>query len=112
MRLSVRRFAFLLSAVHLALFGVAGTCLAADSDRKVIMFVWDGLRPDSINPTDTPNLHALRETGVDFTDNHATYPTFTMINAASFATGAWPASAGHYGDRKSTRLNSSHITIS
>lgn len=98
MRLSVRRFAFLVSAVHLALLGVAGTCLAADSDRKVMIFVWDGLRPDSINPTDTPNLHALRETGVDFTDNHATYPTFTMINAASFATGALPASAGHYGN--------------
>jgi predicted AlkP superfamily pyrophosphatase or phosphodiesterase len=98
MRLSVRRFAFLLSIMHLALLGVSGTSRAADSERKVIIFVWDGLRPDSINPADTPNLHALREAGVDFTDNHSTYPTFTMINAASFATGAFSATSGHYGN--------------
>src|SRR5919206_399961 len=67
-------------------------------ERKVIIFVWDGLRPDSINPADTPNLHALREAGVEFTDNHSTYPTFTMMNAASFATGGFPGSTGYYGN--------------
>jgi arylsulfatase A-like enzyme len=71
---------------------------AAAQERKVILFVWDGLRPDSINPTDTPNLQALREAGVEFTDNHATYPTFTMMNAASFATGGFPGSTGYYGN--------------
>ncbi len=71
---------------------------AAAQDRNIIIFVWDGLRPDSINPTDTPNLHALREAGVEFTDNHSTYPTFTMMNAASFATGGFPGSTGYYGN--------------
>ena len=71
---------------------------AAAQERKVILFVWDGLRPDSINPTDTPNLQALREAGVEFTDNHSTYPTFTMMNAASFATGGFPRSTGYYGN--------------
>src|SRR6266851_3713483 len=71
---------------------------AAAQERKIIIFVWDGLRPDSINPTDTPNLHALREAGVEFTDNHSTYPTFTMMNAASFATGGFPGSTGYYGN--------------
>jgi arylsulfatase A-like enzyme len=81
------------------LVGVIGACgEAAAQERKVIIFVWDGLRPDSINPTDTPNLHALREAGVEFTDNHSTYPTFTMMNAASFATGGFPGSTGYYGN--------------
>jgi arylsulfatase A-like enzyme len=85
--------------------GVVGAALAVDnstasaqSERKVIIFVWDGLRPDSVTPTDTPNLYALRDAGVDFTDNHSTYPTFTMMNAASFATGGFPGSTGYYGN--------------
>ena len=72
---------------------------AAEGDqRNVLIFVWDGLRPDSISQADTPNLHALREAGVEFTNNHSTYPTFTMMNAASFATGSFPGSTGYYGN--------------
>ena len=72
---------------------------AAPAHRnRVIVFVWDGLRPDSVNATDTPRLHALRAQGVDFADSHASYPTFTMMNAAAFATGASPGTAGFYGN--------------
>lgn len=60
--------------------------------------VWDGLRPDSVNPTDTPNLYAMRQQGVAFADNHSTYPTFTMMNGSSFATGSFPKSSGFYGN--------------
>ncbi|MDP9109155.1 MAG: alkaline phosphatase family protein, partial [Pseudomonadota bacterium] len=60
--------------------------------------VWDGLRPDAINATDTPNLFALRQQGVQFADNHSTYPTFTMMNASSFATGSFPKTSGFYGN--------------
>jgi len=66
--------------------------------NKVVVMVWDGLRPDSINPTDTPNLAALKAAGVNFADNHSTYPTFTMMNASSFATGSSPATSGFYGN--------------
>ena len=67
--------------------------------HKVIIFVWDGMRPDSINAVDTPHLLALRDSrGVNFTDNHSTYPTFTMMNAASFATGSFPGTTGFYGN--------------
>src|SRR5256885_9855919 len=65
-----------------------------------------------------------------FADHHAVYPTFTMMNSASIATGTYPGTHGFYGnvvyepnargknakgvdiDRKSTRLNSSHLVIS
>lgn len=70
----------------------------ADVKQRTIIMVWDGLRPDSVNPTDTPNLYALRQAGVNFTDNHSTYPTFTMMNGSSFATGSFPATSGFYGN--------------
>jgi arylsulfatase A-like enzyme len=66
---------------------------------KVIVFVWDGLRPDSVNAQTTPNLARLRDQqGVNFTNHHSVYPTFTMMNAAVFATGAYPGHHGFYGN--------------
>ena len=65
---------------------------------RTIIMVWDGLRPDSINATDTPNLFAMKSTGVNFSDNHSTYPTFTMMNGSSFATGSFPKTSGFYGN--------------
>jgi len=92
--------AALLATLHL-IAGCATTAPArstAPVDRDVVIVVWDGLRPDSINTTDTPTLVALRDTGTDFTDHHATFPTFTMMNSASFATGTYPDASGYYGN--------------
>lgn len=66
--------------------------------KRIIVFVWDGMRPDSISKTVTPNLYALMQNGVDFTDNHSSYPTFTMMNASSFATGDFAGKTGFYGN--------------
>ena len=65
---------------------------------RTIVMVWDGLRPDDVTSTDTPNLLALQQGGVNFSDNHSTYPTFTMMNASSFATGSFPKTSGFYGN--------------
>jgi len=66
---------------------------------KVIVCVWDGLRPDSISEQVTPHLARLRDhDGVNFSDHHSVYPTFTMMNAAALATGAYPAQHGFYGN--------------
>ena len=71
---------------------------AALQPTRTIVMVWDGLRPDSVNATDTPNLYALRLAGANFSDNHSTYPTFTMMNSSSFATGSFPKTSGFYGN--------------
>jgi len=66
---------------------------------RAIVCVWDGLRPDSITERVTPNLARLRDhQSVNFTDHHSVYPTFTMMNAAALATGAYPAHHGFYGN--------------
>jgi predicted AlkP superfamily pyrophosphatase or phosphodiesterase len=67
--------------------------------RLVVLFVVDGLRPDSITPEDTPTLHRLRAEGVNFTDSHAVFPTVTRVNAATLATGTQPGTHGIVGNQ-------------
>jgi arylsulfatase A-like enzyme len=45
-----------------------------------------------------PNYFALARSGVVFADHHAVYPTFTMMNSASIATGTYPGAHGFYGN--------------
>ena len=99
------RVSFFIVGLSAALLGLSA-CGGSDSTvgsppvvtQRTVIMVWDGLRPDSINPTDTPNLYALRQQGVQFDDNHSTYPTFTMMNGSSFATGSFPKTSGFYGN--------------
>jgi arylsulfatase A-like enzyme len=70
----------------------------ASAKRRAIVFVWDGLRADDLTPEITPNYFALARTGVVFADHHAVYPTFTMMNSASIATGTYPGTHGFYGN--------------
>jgi Type I phosphodiesterase / nucleotide pyrophosphatase len=59
----------------------------APARRNVIIFVADGLRAGSVNQQDTPALFALRTAGVQFSNSHSLFPTFTMANASAIATG-------------------------
>src|SRR5213596_418157 len=66
--------------------------------RRVIIFVWDGLRTDDVTAENMPHYFALARSGVVFADHHAVYPTFTMMNSASIATGTYPGVHGFYGN--------------
>jgi arylsulfatase A-like enzyme len=66
--------------------------------RRVIVFVWDGLRADQLTQEIAPNYFALARSGVHFADHHSVYPTFTMMNSASIATGTYPGAHGFYGN--------------
>jgi arylsulfatase A-like enzyme len=67
--------------------------------RLVIVFVVDGLRPDSITREDTPTLFRLRAEGVRFASSHAVFPTVTRVNAAALSTGAQPGTNGLLGNQ-------------
>ncbi|HXR37181.1 MAG TPA: alkaline phosphatase family protein, partial [Candidatus Binataceae bacterium] len=79
---------------------VAAAARSAPTERPrsaaplVILMVWDGLRPDSVSPANTPNLYALAHQGVYLAHHHAMYPSLTMVNAATLATGAPPSVTG------------------
>ena len=82
--------------------GISTSTLAADkkklspTQRNVIVFVVDGLRSGSVNPTDAPTLYALRQQGVNFVNSHAMFPTFTTPNGAAIATGHYPGDTGDF----------------
>jgi len=65
----------------------------------VIVFVVDGLRPDSITREETPTLFRLRAEGVSFASSHAVFPTVTRVNAAALSTGTQPGSNGLLGNQ-------------
>src|SRR5213082_4074054 len=92
-----------LCALSLMLLALAGGLRAQQPEtgqaaRRFIVFVWDGLRADDLTPEIAPNYFALARSGVVFADHHAVYPTFTMMNSASIATGAYPGVHGFYGN--------------
>jgi predicted AlkP superfamily pyrophosphatase or phosphodiesterase len=49
--------------------------LAAGQAKYFVLVVWDGMRPDFVSPELTPNLQALRESGVWFANHHSVFPT-------------------------------------
>ena len=65
----------------------------------MLVFVVDGLRPDSITAEDTPTLFRLRAEGVDLANSHAVFPTVTRVNAAAIATGTQPGTNGLVGNQ-------------
>jgi arylsulfatase A-like enzyme len=67
---------------------------AVRGERRAIVMVWDGLRPDFVSPELTPNLWRLAAAGVRFTHGHAVFPTVTRVNAASMVTGLLPGRHG------------------
>src|SRR5437588_3484253 len=100
--MTIRLLVFL-SALPFMLLGMPGALQAQRQEtgpagRRVIIFVWDGLRADELTPEIAPNYFALARSGVVFADHHAVYPTFTMMNSASIATGAYPGAHGFYGN--------------
>ncbi|BDA69448.1 type I phosphodiesterase/nucleotide pyrophosphatase [Calothrix sp. PCC 7716] len=64
--------------------------------HNAIIFVADGLRPDWVNSTDTPNLNEIRSNGVTFLNSHSLFPTFTTSNASAIATGHFLGDTGDF----------------
>ena len=71
--------------------------------RIFVLMVWDGLRPDSVTAERTPNLFAMENEGVRFAHHHSVYPTITMVDAATLATGESPGGTTILGDEVSLR---------
>jgi type I phosphodiesterase/nucleotide pyrophosphatase len=77
---------------------VAATASGRHPARIFVLMVWDGLRPDFVSAALTPALFAMQSAGVRFARHHAVYPTITMVDAASIATGAPPGRTTIVGD--------------
>lgn len=65
----------------------------AGRPRTLLVF-FDGLRPDYITSELMPNLYAFKQTAAYGKEHHSVFPTVTRVNAASYATGSYPATHG------------------
>ena len=85
------------------LFALVATSLLAGnaqpaSERRHLLIVVDGLRPDYVTAAVMPNLTALGKRGVIFNRHHSVFPTVTRVNASSISTGAYPETHGLLGN--------------
>lgn len=62
--------------------------------EHVVVMVWDGMRPDFINPQLCPNLYSLATNGVFFKNHHPAYVSSTEVNGTVIATGVHPQRNG------------------
>jgi arylsulfatase A-like enzyme len=89
----------LLAALLLAAPAAAqAPAASAARPHNLIIFVADGLRYGSVTPENTPNLWALKTSGVDFTNSHSLFPTITTVNASAIATGHYVGDTGNFGN--------------
>jgi arylsulfatase A-like enzyme len=78
------------------LFPVSPLVAQAPAQRNAIIFVADGLRPSSVNATDTPALYSIAQKGVSFPNSHSLFPTFTTANGSAIATGHYLGDTGDF----------------
>jgi hypothetical protein len=62
----------------------------------MILFIPDGLRPESVTPATALTFARVRDQGVRFANSHSVFPTLTMVNAAAMGTGHFPGDSGNF----------------
>jgi hypothetical protein len=88
-----------IAVVWMALTWLTSDCLIAaetqlPSQRRVVMVVWDGMRPDFVTEKFSPTLWKLGQEGVVFSDQHPVYFSATDVNGVALATGMYPCHSG------------------
>jgi predicted AlkP superfamily pyrophosphatase or phosphodiesterase len=92
---------FKLKLTCFIVLSLLSTILLAQSpegNRRTLIVMFDGLRPDYITAENMPNLHALKQKGAYGNANHSVFPTVTRVNSASYATGSYPQKHGLLGN--------------
>jgi arylsulfatase A-like enzyme len=75
----------------------AGIAFAQNATpHNVILFVPDGLRGRIVTPQTAPAMAEVRDKGVNFTNPHSLFPTFTTANASAMATGHYLGDTGDF----------------
>ncbi|HJW37797.1 MAG TPA: alkaline phosphatase family protein [Candidatus Udaeobacter sp.] len=81
-------------AVVFSLHATGFAAAPPESERHVVVVVWDGMRPDFVSEQNTPTLWKLSREGVTFRNHHAVYPPATMVNGTALLTGVYPGKNG------------------
>jgi phosphonoacetate hydrolase len=68
--------------------------MTARRTERILLFFWDGMRPDHIRAELTPNLHALATGGTWYREARDAWPSISDPNITTLATGAYPGRHG------------------
>ena len=71
----------------------ASVCVQA-AERTVVLVMFDGFAPAMADATATPNLDIIKREGAWSRHLVPVYPTMSLPNHTSFATGCWPENHG------------------
>ncbi|TDM96765.1 alkaline phosphatase family protein, partial [Lactobacillus crispatus] len=86
----------LITALSVGVLALSATAALAQTGRprNIILFVPDGLRALKVTPETAPTMAAIRDKGINFTNSHSLFPTFTMPNASGMSTGHYLGDTG------------------
>lgn len=90
----MRRFLALLLAFLAALLLIASAYGEAGEGRTVVVVLFDGFSPAMMDGVATPNFDRLAREGVRSRHLVPSFPSLSMVNHTTFATGCWPAHHG------------------
>lgn len=94
-RLKPQGLALLLLFCSMKMVAAPSPGISTDSSRiATLIIMFDGLRPDYITPELMPRLFAFSKEAAYGQNHYSVYPTVTRVNAASYATGSYPAVHG------------------
>ncbi|MDF1792869.1 MAG: alkaline phosphatase family protein [Thalassobaculaceae bacterium] len=62
--------------------------------QKVLVVVFDGLRPDHVTPNQAPNIHGFAKSGVWMRNTASAFPSETRVQVTTSMTGHPPAGHG------------------
>jgi len=86
------------ASAALVLSSLLAAVSAAQDSHNLVLFVPDGLRATIVDATTAPAFARLRDEGVNFSNSHSVFPTFTTANASAFATGHLLGDSGDFGN--------------
>ncbi|MEM6663838.1 MAG: alkaline phosphatase family protein [Pseudomonadota bacterium] len=66
---------------------------------RVLVIVFDALRPEFVTPDLMPNLHGFAASGCWFDNHHSVFPTETRVNQSAVVTGCYPQRHGVVANR-------------
>lgn len=75
------------------------TRTSEQSETRILIVVFDGLRPDMVTDEIMPNLARFAREGGAFPLSRAVFPSETRVNQASLVSGAWPRRHGIVGNK-------------
>jgi hypothetical protein len=87
------------TAILSASFAILSAVTASaqnSTPRNLILFVPDGLRGRIVTPETAPAMAEVRDKGVNFKNSHSLFPTFTMANGSTMATGHYLGDTGTF----------------